>query len=147
MNGSLLGCLLAGMMGVVGSGTLRADTAPDTLEARAQGCATCHGTHGQGSSDENFPRIAGKPRGYLYSQLQNFRDGRRSYPPMNYLLAYMQDDYLGQLAEYFASQTLPAQAPLGEHRSDYAMAEQLVRAGDPAHGIPACVACHGPSLT
>jgi cytochrome c553 len=61
--------------------------APDTIEARAQGCSTCHGSHGEGTADMNFPRIAGKPAGYLFNQLKNFRDGQRSYPPMNYLWA------------------------------------------------------------
>jgi cytochrome c553 len=30
-------------------------------------------------------RIAGKPAGYLYNQLLNFRDGRRNYPLMTYI--------------------------------------------------------------
>ena len=124
-----------------------ADTAPDTIEARAQGCSTCHGSHGQGSADEYFPRIAGKPKGYLFNQLQNFRDGRRSYPPMNYLLAYLHDDYLAELASYFASSPLLQQAPLGKRMPDYVLGEQLVKHGNPARGVPACIACHGPSLT
>jgi cytochrome c553 len=76
-----------------------ADTAiaPDTIAARARGCSTCHGAHGEGTADSNFPRIAGKPAGYLTNQLLNFRDGQRSYPPMNYLLAYLHDDYLHEL--------------------------------------------------
>src|ERR1700753_861998 len=80
---------------------------PDTMEARAQGCATCHGTQGQGTKDDYFPRIAGKPRGYILNQLRNFRDGRRSYPPMNYLLAYLHDDYFGDMADYFSGLQLP----------------------------------------
>jgi len=37
----------------------------DSMEARVQGCATCHGPRGQGTSNEYFPRIAGKPASYL----------------------------------------------------------------------------------
>jgi cytochrome c553 len=57
----------------------------DSLEARVQGCVTCHGQSGQGTSNGYFPRIAGKPAGYLYNQLVAFRDGTRRYAPMNYL--------------------------------------------------------------
>jgi cytochrome c553 len=51
----------------------------DSMEARAQGCVTCHGNSGQGTADGYFPRIAGKPAGYLYNQLIAFRDGTRRY--------------------------------------------------------------------
>ncbi len=51
------------------SGTAQAQSAsaPDTIAARVQGCATCHGSSGEGSGDENFPRIAGKPAGYVFN--------------------------------------------------------------------------------
>jgi len=49
----------------------------DSMEARMQGCVTCHGQSGQGTSNEYFPRIAGKPAAYLYNQLVAFRDGKR----------------------------------------------------------------------
>jgi cytochrome c553 len=121
--------------------------APDTIEARAQGCATCHGPHGEGVKDLNFPRIAGKPAGYLWNQLRNFRDGQRSYPPMNYLVAYLQDDYLKELAEYFAAQSLKQPAPLEPESAAPPAGERLVRQGDATSGVPACVLCHGKSLT
>ena len=122
------------------------DTAPDTIEARAQGCATCHGSHGEGTADSNLPRIAGKPAGYLFNQLQNFRDGQRSYPPMNYLLAYMHDDYMRELAAYFAAQAVRQPAAAAAPTADLA-GERLVRRGDAASGLPACVQCHGVRLT
>ncbi len=120
--------------------------APDTLEARAQGCSTCHGAHGEGVRNLEFPRIAGKPAGYLLHQLQNFRGGQRSYPPMNYLLANLQDDYLAELANYFAVQKVEA-PPLAPRATATAGGERLVRQGDAARGVPACVLCHGKLLT
>lgn len=120
--------------------------APDTIEARAQGCATCHGAHGEGIKDLNFPRIAGKPAGYLWNQLRNFRDGQRSYPPMNYLVAYLHDDYLKELADYFAAQAIAQPAPEPDLAAP-AAGERLVRQGDAANGVPACVLCHGRLLT
>jgi cytochrome c553 len=114
-----------------------------------QGCATCHGNEGQGTADASFPRIAGKPAGYLFNQLQNFRDGHRSYPPMNYLLQYLHDDYFTDMAAFFASEHLPFAPPEKSTlpSNQLAQGEQLVRHGDPAHAIPACMACHGPQLT
>lgn len=122
---------------------------PDTMAERALGCAVCHGKRGEGTRDEYFPRIAGKPQGYLFNQLRHFRDGARSYPPMNYLLAYLHDDYFGEMAQFFAEQQVPFAAPekpvLPAER--LARGERLVRNGDDARHVPACVACHGPALT
>ena len=58
--------------------------APDTMEARLRACVPCHGRQGEGTNNDYFPRLAGKPAGYLMNQLTAFRDGRRRYPPMNY---------------------------------------------------------------
>src|SRR5215213_4918424 len=85
----------------------------DSVEARVQGCVTCHGQSGQGTHNGYFPRIAGKPAGYLYNQLVAFRDGKRKYPPMNYLIAYLPDAYLKEIAAHFAKQRPPF-APRGE---------------------------------
>src|SRR6186997_26712 len=74
----------------------------DSMEARVQGCVTCHGQSGQGTNHGYFPRIAGKPATYLYNQLVAFRDGTRSYAPMNYLVAYLPDAYLREMAEHYA---------------------------------------------
>ena len=58
------------------------------MQARVLACASCHGAEGEGTDDDYFPRLAGKPAGYLYNQLVALQDGRRQYPPMNYLLEY-----------------------------------------------------------
>ena len=86
------------------------------MEARVQGCVTCHGQSGQGTSNEYFPRIAGKPAAYLYNQLVAFRDGKRVYPPMNYLVAYLPDAYLKDIAEHFAKQRPAFEAEAADHR-------------------------------
>lgn len=120
--------------------------APDTIAARARGCATCHGARGEGTADLNFPAIAGKPAGYLTHQLLNFRDGQRSYPPMNYLLAYLHDDYLQELAAYFAAQPAQRRQAIEPAAAASAGGGALVSHGDPAARIPACVQCHGARL-
>src|SRR5262249_49129807 len=77
------------------------------------------------------------------------RDGRRRYPPMNYLLQYQTDPYLQKIAEYFAALRPPPMPPLPATASATVLARgrALVSEGDQARGVPACSACHRPRLT
>jgi len=123
--------------------------APDTMETRLRACVPCHGRQGEGTNNDYFPRLAGKPAGYLMNQLVAFRDGRRRYPPMNYLLEYQADPYLQKIADYFAALRPP---PLPQPVADVSAAvlargRSLVTEGDQARGVPACSGCHGPKLT
>jgi cytochrome c553 len=124
-------------------------TAPDSIATRVMACSACHGERGQGSGDDYFPRLAGKPSGYLYNQLVAFRDGKRKYPPMNYLLAYLPDSYLQEIAGYFAIQQTPFPVLPRPNVGPQVLAlgQQLALKGDPARHIPSCAACHGASLT
>jgi cytochrome c553 len=122
---------------------------PDTIEARLQACTACHGEQGRGTTNDYFPRLAGKPAGYLMNQLVAFRDGRRRYPPMNYLLEYLPDAYLQRMAEYFAALRPPPGPPVVTDASPAILerGRTLVAEGDSAHGVPACSLCHGRALT
>lgn len=121
----------------------------DTIAQRVQACTTCHGAQGRAGPDGYYPRLAGKPAGYLYNQLLNFRDERRRYRPMNHLLDRLPDAYLREMAEHFARQRVPypAPQPAAAPAATLARGERLVRQGDPARQLPACVACHGAALT
>ena len=121
----------------------------DTLEERVRPCTGCHGSATQATKDGFSPRIAGKPEGYLFNQLVAFRDGRRTYPPMVYLVQYMTDAYLHEMARYFATLELPYPAPESSSLTPLQArrAEEIVMHGDPARDVPACVACHGESLS
>jgi cytochrome c553 len=66
---------------------------------------------------------------------------------MNYLLAYMNDDFLHEIAGYFANQPSRQQPPAKSPGEVNAVGMQLATRGDEAHGIPACVRCHGVQLT
>jgi cytochrome c553 len=122
---------------------------PADMAERVQACTPCHGVEGKGTNDAYFPRLAGKPAGYLYNQLEAFKSGRRKYPPMNYLLAYLTDDYLKQFADYFADQrpALPEQSPPDVSQAVLDHGHVLVTQGDLDRSIPACVSCHGGALT
>jgi cytochrome c553 len=124
-------------------------TLPDSIASRVLACGSCHGPQGEGSQNDYFPRLAGKPAGYLYNQLLAFRDGRRKYAPMTYLLEYLPDAYLQEMAQYFATQQTPFPriVPPKVSADVMALGEKLALNGDPARRIPACVACHGASLT
>ena len=54
---------------------------PDTLTQRVLACASCHAK--KDVNDQYFPRISGKPAGYLFNQMVNFRAGRRQFPMMS----------------------------------------------------------------
>ncbi len=121
----------------------------DSIGQRVLACTGCHGVQGRAAADGYYPRIAGKPAGYLFNQLRAFRDGRRHYGLMAGLLAPLDDAYLGEIAEHFASLALPyaAPAPPAEPAAVLQVGEALVRRGDPGRGLPACAACHGAAMT
>jgi cytochrome c553 len=135
----------------LGAGELSAQApkVPDTLEQRLLACAICHGKQGEGiQKNEYYPRLAGKPAGYLYNQLVNFRERRRDVPIMTYMVAYLSDPYLREMAEYYANLHPPYPAPAaGASQALLARGEALATNGDPSRGIPACSACHGKALT
>ena len=129
---------------------VRAAPAPfeNTMAQRMQACTGCHGAQGRAASDGYYPRIAGKPSRYLFNQLVSFRDGRRDYALMTNLLAPLDDAYLREIAEHFASLEIPYPPPQPANASvdTLSRGEQLVMRGDTALRIPACVACHGTAL-
>jgi cytochrome c553 len=131
-----------------GAGPIPASV-PDTMAQRLLACAACHGKNGEGAKkSETYPRLAGKADGYLYNQLLNFRDGRRKYPAMNYLLGYLSDDYLREIAQYYSHLKTPYPPPVsGASGAVFARGEGLVTKGDAARNLPACSECHGKALT
>ena len=128
-------------------------TIPD-MANRMQTCAPCHGAQGECGKNPYFPRLAGKPAGYLFNQLLAFHQGRRHYAPMNYLLEFQREDYLRAMALFFSQQrlSLPAAMPSAMMPTTAAPAvlahgEDLVEHGAPARSIPPCSGCHGARLT
>lgn len=121
----------------------------DAMAWRVKACSACHGDQGRATPEGYFPRLAGKPADYLLRQMQNFRDGRRNHTQMRYLLAHLTDDYLREMAGYFAQRQVPYPPPLGAQAPAQVLAQgrALVLQGDAARGLPACVACHGPAMT
>src|SRR5690606_19923680 len=117
------------------------------MAERLAACAGCHGEAGRSDSERYFPSIAGKPAGYLESQLHNFRDGRRRHTIMESMLALMSDEYLQAIAAYYARQEPKWTPPeTGWSRQALARGRQLVERGDPERDLPSCRSCHGDAL-
>ncbi|HSV18735.1 MAG TPA: cytochrome c4 [Casimicrobiaceae bacterium] len=135
---------------------------PAGLAQRVTACTSCHGgafaaptaptppaAGGAGSERQYYPRIAGKPAGYLYNQLINFREGRRQYPQMTWMVQHLSNDYLHEIAAYFSAGHLPVAVldRAGLPAAELERGRQLVTRGDSAKRVPACIACHGERLS
>lgn len=136
-------------LSLIATGFAQAAPFEDTLAQRLQACTACHGDQGRAGPDGYYPRLAGKPAGYLYNQLVNFREGRRHYGLMSGLVDTLSDDYLLEIARYFAALELPYPKPVPARASPAVLArgQQLANKGDSALGLPACAQCHGTALT
>lgn len=121
----------------------------DTLAQRLVACTACHGPQGRAAPDGYYPRLAGKPAGYLYNQLLNFRDGQRQYRLMSQMVEPLSEAYLLEIAEHFAAMEVPypAPAPVQATAGQRQRGEQLVLRGDASRQLPACASCHGAALT
>lgn len=121
---------------------------PDTMAERMKPCIACHGSEDKMGRDVYYPRIAGKPEGYLFNQLRNFRDGWRYYRPMALLLENLSDQYLMEMAHYFSllKQPYPPPERMVSTPEEIKLARKLIDQGDPVRKIPACSECHGKEL-
>ncbi|CAM5791520.1 c-type cytochrome [Ottowia pentelensis] len=142
-------CLLSG--GLLASAS--AQTAPpfhDDMAQRTLACTACHGDQGRAGPDGYYPRLAGKPAGYLYNQLLNFRDGRRPYGLMIDMVDVLSDAYLMEIAQHFAALDVPYPPPAAPAQAPAPALLQrgrtLALQGDAAQRLPACAACHGEAL-
>ncbi|MEO7199133.1 MAG: c-type cytochrome [Dokdonella sp.] len=155
----VLGMLCAGVPAIAGATTPLEATAAVTpaaddgnLEDRLAACASCHGKHGEGvAGSQYYPHLAGKPAGYLFAQLQAYRDGGRSNAQMDWLLRFVDDSYMHEIADFYAAQpprTRPADTAAARLTSAMReTADRLVVHGDASRDLPACASCHGSRLT
>jgi cytochrome c553 len=65
-------------------------------------CAACHGVDGV-AKDVEIPNLAGQHDLYLYTQLQNFKSGKRPHKEMRYMSRQLTDDEMTAVAQYYSS--------------------------------------------
>jgi cytochrome c553 len=104
-------------------------------------CQACHGANGNSVNPE-WPSLAGLGADYIAEQLKNFKTGKRSNPVMMPMTVNLSADDMADLGMYFDSLT---NTGLEADPSYWQAGEKLYRGGDQARGIPACMACHGPT--
>ncbi|MDX1508334.1 MAG: c-type cytochrome [Woeseiaceae bacterium] len=119
-------------------------------KAKSVTCTACHGPQGN-SSTPQWPNLAGQNARYLAEQLKAFKDPNpnddepaKRYDPLmtgQAMLLSNQDIY--DLAVYFES--LPGAAQAVANPATVARAEAIYRGGLESEGVPACLACHGPT--
>lgn len=115
----------------------------ETGAVKAAVCKACHGQNGNSANPE-WPSLAGLGADYLADQLKNFKDGKRTSPVMMPNAMTLTPDDMADLAVYFDGLV---NTGLEADPSYWRSGEKLYRGGDAAHGIPACMACHGPSAS
>ena len=93
--------------------------------AKAQVCAACHGADGN-SIAGNFPNLAGQTWRYMYVQLKDFKEGRRTDPVMSPMAAPLSREDMIDIANFYAAQpakpstfkTDDAKIKLGKAKAD-----------------------------
>lgn len=122
---------------------------------KAGACAACHGLDGN-PSDPQYPRLAGMPERYIATQLALFKSGQRTTgmaAVMMPMAAPLSAQDMRDIGAYFSQQKAGAGIADDSVVADgpykgmkfYEAGEKLFRAGDATRGIPACMACHGPT--
>ena len=95
------------------------------VPAKAESCFACHGPNGNSAMQET-PSLAAQNARYIYLQLRDFQEGRRSNPMMTPMAAGLTRDEMRELGNYFSQQTLtdkkfkadPEKAKLGFAKAD-----------------------------
>lgn len=124
-------------------------------QTKAAACAACHGADGN-PSDPQYPRIAGQSERYIARQLALFANGQRTSGMAPVMVPFAQTlsaQDMRDVGAYFATQKSGAsladdgvvKGGAYDGMKFYEVGQKLYRSGDTARGIPACMACHGPT--
>ncbi len=105
-------------------------------------CQACHGKNGH-SPNPLWPSLAGQHATYLVQEMLAFKEGKkRKHQLMTPIMAPLNLDDIKHLAAFYANQ----KPKIGfAKQKTLKRGEQLYRGGDIKKGIPACLACHGPT--
>lgn len=110
-----------------------ADADIEAGRVKSAACIGCHGPNGN-SMNGRYPVLAGQAATYIYFQLHDFKEGRRTDPTMSSIAASLTDDDILNLAVFFSSQ-IPIQ-------NSYTLDPQRVALGAQQVQKGSCTACH-----
>ena len=98
----LLGAALTAAFSIA---TLPSAQAQDVEAGRAksQACAACHGADGN-SLVGQFPNLAGQTWRYIYVQLKDYKEGRRTNPVMTAMATSLSRQDMIDLGNFYAAQ-------------------------------------------
>lgn len=102
-------------------------------KAKAEACVACHGPNGN-SKIGTFPVLAGQSDRYLYLQLRDYKEGRRTHPIMSGIAAGLEKQDMKDLAAYFSKQK--------QERTGFKSEMPRVEAGAKKAAESLCVMCH-----
>jgi cytochrome c553 len=110
--------------------------AQDTAAAasKAAVCVACHGPAGN-STQGRYPSLAGQTARYLYLQLKDFNEGRRTDSLMTPVAKTLTRDDMLNLAAYFSAQEL--------RPAEFAADPARVARGATRAAETLCTMCHG----
>ena len=96
-------------------------------------CSACHGPDGN-SINGMYPILAGQSWRYIYIELKDFKEGRRSDPQMSPMAANLTKEEMMALGNYYAAQK-PKPVPFN---ADPARVEKGKKTSD----VVLCPMCH-----
>jgi cytochrome c553 len=102
-----------------------APAVPDAIKDKVAICADCHGATGNNDNPQ-YPVLAGQTARYIYTELRDFKEGRRKHPDMDPIAQALTREEMLALGDYFSKQKQasstskvdPAKAALGKKKAD-----------------------------
>ena len=129
-------CVISFVLSVFSAQALAAD--PAAGETKPKTCVTCHGANGN-STNAAYPSLAAQTPLYIFYQLIQFREGRRTNVQMNSFAEKLSDDDMQDIAAYFSAQKFTG----SETKIDAAKIE----AGKSIAAKNHCASCHMPNYS
>lgn len=118
-----------------------ADGNAEAGATKAVVCQACHGANGN-SVNPQWPSLAGLGADYITAQLQNFKSGKRNNAIMMANVMALTPQDMEDLGAYFGGLV---NTGLEADPSFWKAGKVIYTGGDKTRGIPACMACHGPT--
>lgn len=100
---------------------------------KSQACAACHGADGN-SAVGQYPNLAGQTWRYIYIQLKDYKEGRRSDPIMSAMAAPLSRQDMIDIGNYYAAQKAQP--------STFKVDEAKVKLGKAKADADLCSMCH-----